>query len=79
MASLTPELQAALAAQIEYYRDLGIFDLYRRAGDAIPLEVAAPIAEELPFTPEEPVIAARRVTATPRRRSSDADLHEHSR
>ena len=65
MASLTPELQAALAAQIEYYRDLGIFDLYRRAGDAISLEVAAPIAEELPFTPEEPVIAARKVTATP--------------
>jgi uracil-DNA glycosylase family 4 len=28
---LNPELQAAVAAQLEYYRDLGIYDFYRRA------------------------------------------------
>ena len=64
MASLTPELQAALAAQIEYYRDLGIFDLYRRAGDGQVVDVIASTApaDPAPFretpireshTPEE--------------------------
>ena len=70
MASLTPELQAALAAQIEYYRDLGIFDLYRHASDAPPLDLAAPLAAQLPPIQEkevqgEPVIAVRKATTPP--------------
>ena len=31
MAPFSPELQAAVAAQLEYYRDLGIYDFYRRS------------------------------------------------
>ena len=34
MPRLDPEQQAALAARVNYYRDLGVFDFYRR-GDAI--------------------------------------------
>jgi len=35
MPRLDPEQQQALAARVNYYRDLGIFDFYRR-GDAVP-------------------------------------------
>src|SRR5271170_7083408 len=35
MARLDPEQQTALAARVNYYRDLGVFDFYRR-GDVIP-------------------------------------------
>ena len=65
MPALTPELQAALAAQIEYYRDLGIFDFYRQAGDAPLIELAAPTVEQLPPVPEEPIIAVRKAAVPP--------------
>jgi uracil-DNA glycosylase family 4 len=35
MPRLDPEEQQALVARVNYYRDLGVFDFYRR-GDAIP-------------------------------------------
>jgi DNA polymerase len=65
VASLTPETQAALAAQLEYYRDLGIFDYYRRAASAelelpLALEVLNEPVPEPQFIPEEIPIAARK-------------------
>ncbi len=42
MLSLTPELQAALVAQIEYYRDLGIFEMYRKPVAPVSIELQAP-------------------------------------
>ena len=31
--AITPEQRRALAERVNYYRDLGIHDFYRRAGD----------------------------------------------
>jgi uracil-DNA glycosylase family 4 len=51
MPRLDPEQQQAIAARVRYYRDLGVFDFYRR-GEAIPesvsdrLEAAAVLPEE---------------------------------
>src|SRR5215472_4313576 len=49
MPRLNPEQQQALAARVNYYRDLGVFDFYRR-GDAIPEAVSAvePSEENMP-------------------------------
>ena len=47
--ALDPQLQGALAAQIRYFRDLGVFDFYRRC--------------ETPPA-EEDIVASRPVTAT---------------
>lgn len=53
MPRLNPEQQQALAAHVNYYRDLGVFDFYRR-GEALeePDEVSAaavqPTAEAMP-------------------------------
>ena len=51
MASLTPDQQQALAARVRYYRDLGVFDFYRR-GEAIaeasgsePQNVSLPVTD----------------------------------
>jgi DNA polymerase len=48
---LDPETRRQLAARIDYYRELGIYDLYRRAV-AIPDE---PVAETVPTTNPEPI------------------------
>jgi len=65
VASLTPETQAALAAQLEYYRDLGIFDYYKRAVSSelelpLALEVLNESEPEPQSIPEEIPIAARK-------------------
>jgi uracil-DNA glycosylase family 4 len=61
LASLTPELREALAAQLEYYRDLGIFDFYQRAASgAMLVEIAEPVAASQIEIVEEPPIAARK-------------------
>ena len=68
---LTPETAAALRARLDFLRDLGVYDLYRRAGsgvasavvDATPEEQPAPQTEELsaiPSTPQEEAIVARK-------------------
>src|SRR5579859_5362513 len=46
--SFDPQLQQAIAAHMQYMRDLGIYDFYRRATDIV-----------LEPTPEEPVIPPR--------------------
>jgi uracil-DNA glycosylase family 4 len=48
--ALDPQLQGALAARIRYFRDLGVFDFYRRGG---PL-----LAEEAPTVSQNVTIAA---------------------
>jgi DNA polymerase len=65
--SLTPDQQAALAAQVQYYRDLGIFDFYRRNSDApaIRLEAESSIVAPEHSANEVPEIAPRRVTPAP--------------
>ena len=63
--SLTPELKAALAAQLEYYRDLGIFDYYQRASSAADpaIEGSSSIQVIPEMIAEEIPIAARRTAA----------------
>jgi DNA polymerase len=58
LSSLTPESREALAAQLDYYRDLGIFDFYQRAASGAMLiePLAAPRIDKV----EEPPIAARK-------------------
>ncbi len=63
---LDPKTQEAIAAHVQYLRDLGIFDFYRRSGPGIVLESAVsaaailehPVAVE-PIA-EESVIPARK-------------------
>jgi uracil-DNA glycosylase len=54
---LSLELREVLAARIRYYRELGIYDLYRRtpvASTGASVQNAAPaIAEEIPIQPEQ--------------------------
>jgi len=48
--ALDPQLQSALAARIKYFRDLGIFDFYRRGeplSSKASLTVTAPATESL--------------------------------
>ena len=64
MTQLTPELAQALHARIRYYRDLGIYDLYRRSesvsGPAIELESVSVTNIE-----PEPPIPVRKSTPLP--------------
>ena len=77
MPPLNPDLQAAVAAQLDYYRDLGIYDFYRRTVPAAlvarEIQTAVPqasaiedIAASAPApplkVPEETPIAARKAS-----------------
>jgi uracil-DNA glycosylase len=55
MARLNPELEQAIAARVRYYRDLGVFDFYRRgdailesASDRVVAAAALPAEESMP-------------------------------
>jgi uracil-DNA glycosylase family 4 len=39
MAGLDPKLREQLAARVQYYRDMGIYDLYRRSPEAAQVQV----------------------------------------
>ena len=52
MPRLDPEQQAALAARVNYYRDLGVFDFYRR-GDAIPESASESVLAAVEAAAEE--------------------------
>ncbi len=41
MSALPPDLESALQARLRYYRDLGIYNLYRRCDPDLPLEISA--------------------------------------
>lgn len=62
MTALNPELQAAVEARLRYYRDLGIYSLYRRCEpDPLALEIAtASPAEPVP----EPNIPPRKAPSS---------------
>jgi uracil-DNA glycosylase len=48
-STLDPQLKRALADRIRYYRELGIYDFYRR--ESIPAEPQAPMEPQEPLTP----------------------------
>ena len=64
---LSPEAAQALAAQLTYYRDLGVYDLYQRPVDASILASAPETASLAPPAPtfEEPDIARRKPNSVP--------------
>ncbi len=45
--ALDPEVQRAVAARVRYFRDLGVFDFYRRGEPLAAAEAAPPV--DLPF------------------------------
>jgi DNA polymerase len=54
---LDPQTQQAIAAHMQYLRDLGIFEFYRREPIAIEPIAAEPVAEEPVIPPRKPVPA----------------------
>src|SRR5277367_6478071 len=54
MARLNPELEQAIAARVRYYRDLGVFDFYRRGDAAVDSEAAAQTPESLSLSVTQP-------------------------
>jgi len=61
LSSRPPDQQAALAARLEYYRDLGIYEFYRRDVSVRATVADAPVEPEAnPIEPEEIPIAARK-------------------
>jgi uracil-DNA glycosylase len=71
--ALDPQLQGSLAARIKYFRDLGVFDFYRRCEPspleetaAVSLTATAPATESLPPTFfENPPEMPRAIPAVP--------------
>lgn len=74
MAKLDPQLRRALAERLQYYRDIGIYDFYRReaalaGGEALIQEISVQKAENpvFPIVPDmakksfDPVIALRSI------------------
>src|SRR5271165_4257817 len=61
MSPITPELEQAIQARIRYYRDLGVYDLYRRGESTTE---SAPELESVSVTDiePEPPIPARKST-----------------
>jgi len=59
---LSPEQKKQLAAWVGYYRDLGVYDFYQRAGDGTQAVIDTPPEPELPRAtlrpPPEPEFAA---------------------
>jgi len=60
---LSPETELAVRARIAYFRDLGVFDFYRRGNPAIPpaeepeeIPAAVAAAPEIPRMPKAPVL-----------------------
>jgi len=64
---MSPERQAALAARLNYYRDLGIFDFYRRATGANhePLSIEGEAASPVPAVPAPLPIATTEAVFSP--------------
>lgn len=70
--ALDPRLREQLAARLQYYRDLGIYDFYRREGVA----AAAEITEDMPRKRESKIVAAQTgvAVAEPRQAARDVEL-----
>jgi DNA polymerase len=70
MPLFTPEVRQSLLAQLEYYRDLGLYDFYQRSVTSTaspPMQPATEETSDLPLilVPEEPPIAARKSANAP--------------
>lgn len=74
MPRLNPEQQQAVAARVNYYRDLGVFDFYRRGGisaetieepasETISATAVQPTAEAMPGKHSTPLPQDRLVSA----------------
>jgi uracil-DNA glycosylase len=61
MTALNPELHAALEQRLRYYRDLGVYDFYRRCEPDSQPEAAIPTATE---SHPEPAIPPRKTSST---------------
>jgi uracil-DNA glycosylase family 4 len=57
---LDPQLQQAIAAHMQYLRDLGIYDFYRRSNPQFADEQADDVPVAISVIPEEPVIPPRK-------------------
>jgi uracil-DNA glycosylase len=62
MTRLTPELEQAIQARIRYYRDLGIYDLYRRGDPEREIAVSELESESVTNPEPEAPIPARKPT-----------------
>lgn len=62
MSAIFPELEKAVRARLRYYRDLGVYDLYRR-GDADPAAITAN-AEPEPLIPSAKMPLAEPIQAS---------------
>ena len=56
MSALPPDLEAALAARLRYYRDLGVFSLYRRCDPDPELDISP--ASQTKYKSESAISAA---------------------
>ena len=62
MSAIDPQLQQAIQARVQYFRDLGIFDFYRRAGMPEAEYVTESVTNHVLI--EEPPIASAKTPAT---------------
>lgn len=64
MSALSPELESELRERLRYYRDLGVYDLYRRCNpEAQLLETVSPVVTQL--EPEPPIPTMKLSPAAP--------------
>lgn len=61
MTALNPEIQAAIEERLRYYRDLGVYNFYRRCEPGSQLEAATPTETE---SEPEPAIPPRKTSST---------------
>jgi hypothetical protein len=60
-----PQLEQAIAAHMQYLRDLGIFDFYRRSNPQFADEKADDEPVAISLAPQEPVIPPRKPAPLP--------------
>ena len=71
MTALNPEIQAAIEERLRYYRDLGVYNFYRRCEPDSQLEAATPTLTE---SEPEPAISPRKTSSTVAGISSDLPI-----
>jgi uracil-DNA glycosylase len=79
-SALDPKLRRSIAERLQYYRDLGIYDFYRRPVDALmdlhsaeskPYDAAAPVQQ--PATPVSRVMKEPSSTLMPKAKLTEVD------
>src|SRR5271166_6643705 len=74
MSPITPELAQAIQARIRYYRDLGVYDLYRRGESITESALELESVSVTDIEPEPPPIPAHKPTPPPLFPSVSADV-----